>query len=1016
MAAVAAHAQKTPVWKDPAVNQVNREARRAAFFAFEDADKAKVNDKTKSGRYLSMEGKWKFCFVKDHNLAPKDFFAVKYDDSKWVDFPVPGLFEIEGYGDKIYKNVGYSWGTTFDTNPPFIGETNNYTGSYRRTFDLPSDWSGQEVYFHVGSATSNLAVWVNGKYVGYSEDSKVAAEFNITKYLKKGQNLIAMQVMRWCDGSYLEDQDFWRFTGIAREVYLYARPKAHIEDFTVNQDYIGGKGVLNVDVNAPKGTTVEQLLTDNSGKEVDLASVKPWTAETPNLYNLFITLKKGNTVLEVIKQRVGFRHIEIKGGQLLVNGQPILIKGADRHELDPDGGYIVSVERMIEDIKIMKQLNINAVRTCHYPDDPRWYDLCDEYGIYLTAEANIESHGMGYGEHTLAKRADFEKMHMERNEANVKAFKNHPSIIVWSLGNEAGFGPNFEKCYTWIKDYDKTRPVQYERAPYEGGYTDITCPMYADYNWCERYCKGNNPRPLIQCEYAHAMGNSMGGFKEYWDMIRKEPKYQGGYIWDFVDQGMRDKSPITGRTIFTYGGDYGEYPASDYNFNCNGIIAPDRRLNPHAYEVGYYYQNIWVTDKGLKDGKFEVYNENFFKTLDDIELEWFVGGAGDHHHDNPGRPAGMTFGHGGKIDISGIQPQQRKLITDEQLKQTVQRVLSHHGEDSEVFVIFQFKSKNGAPLIDKGQVLARQQFALNEYKFPELKTAEGTNVTKEETNTYIKLMANGTDFSVGKRSGLIDYLNVDGQRMLQFRESITPEFWRAPTDNDYGAGLQRRFATWKNPQMRLKSCNVNGNSIVANFDMPDQKATLTMTYTLTNEGEVIIREQLSTDKEARISNMFRYGMQLQMPKQYDRIEYYGRGPIENYCDRNSSEFIGVYNNKVQDEYFEYVRPQESGNHTDVRWFRVLNADGSGLEFYSNAPMEASAMPYTMDQLDDGMNKDKAWGHHSGDLVPAGKTQVFIQQRQFGLGCVNSWGAWPLDEYRISYGDKDFTFAIKPLRK
>ena len=1016
MAAVAAHAQKTPVWKDPAVNQVNRETRRAAFFAFEDADKAKVNDKTKSARYLSMEGKWKFCFVKDHNLAPKDFFAVKYDDSKWVDFPVPGLFEIEGYGDKIYKNVGYSWGTTFDTNPPFIGETNNYTGSYRRTFDLPSDWSGQEVYFHVGSATSNLAVWVNGKYVGYSEDSKVAAEFNITKYLKKGQNLIAMQVMRWCDGSYLEDQDFWRFTGIAREVYLYARPKAHIEDFTVNQDYIGGKGVLNVDVNAPKGTTVEQLLTDNSGKEVDLASVKPWTAETPNLYNLFITLKKGNTVLEVIKQRVGFRHIEIKGGQLLVNGQPILIKGADRHELDPDGGYIVSVERMIEDIKIMKQLNINAVRTCHYPDDPRWYDLCDEYGIYLTAEANIESHGMGYGEHTLAKRADFEKMHMERNEANVKAFKNHPSIIVWSLGNEAGFGPNFEKCYTWIKDYDKTRPVQYERAPYEGGYTDITCPMYADYNWCERYCKGNNPRPLIQCEYAHAMGNSMGGFKEYWDMIRKEPKYQGGYIWDFVDQGMRDKSPITGRTIFTYGGDYGEYPASDYNFNCNGIIAPDRRLNPHAYEVGYYYQNIWVTDKGLKDGKFEVYNENFFKTLDDIELEWFVGGAGDHHHDNPGRPAGMTFGHGGKIDISGIQPQQRKLITDEQLKQTVQRVLSHHGEDSEVFVIFQFKSKNGAPLIDKGQVLARQQFALNEYKFPELKTAEGTNVTKEETNTYIKLMANGTDFSVGKRSGLIDYLNVDGQRMLQFRESITPEFWRAPTDNDYGAGLQRRFATWKNPQMRLKSCNVNGNSIVANFDMPDQKATLTMTYTLTNEGEVIIREQLSTDKEAKVSNMFRYGMQLQMPKQYDRIEYYGRGPIENYCDRNSSEFIGVYNNKVQDEYFEYVRPQESGNHTDVRWFRVLNADGSGLEFYSNAPMEASAMPYTMDQLDDGMNKDKAWGHHSGDLVPAGKTQVFIQQRQFGLGCVNSWGAWPLDEYRISYGDKDFTFAIKPLRK
>ena len=1014
VASVAVYAQKTPVWKDPAVNQVNREARRAHFFAFEDADKAKANDKTKSSRYLSMEGKWRFNFVKDHNLAPTDFYSLKFDDSKWVDFPVPGLFEIEGYGDKTYKNAGYAWCTTFDNNPPYIGETNNYTGSYRRTFELPSDWNGQEVYFHVGSATSNLSLWVNGKYVGYSEDSKVAAEFDITKYLKKGTNLIAMQVMRWCDGSWLEDQDFWRFTGIAREVYLYARPKVHIEDITINQDYVDGKGVLSVDVDAPKGTTVEQLLTDNSGKEVDLASVKPWTAETPNLYNLYITLKKGNTVLEVIKQRVGFRHIEIKGGQLLINGQPILIKGADRHELDPDGGYIVSMDRMIQDIRIMKQLNINAVRTCHYPDDPRWYDLCDEYGIYLTAEANLESHGMGYGEETLAKRNDFELMHLERNEANVKAFKNHPSIIVWSLGNEAGFGPNFEKCYKWIKEYDPTRPVQYERAPYDGGYTDITCPMYADYGWCQRYCKGNNPRPLIQCEYAHAMGNSMGGFKEYWDMIRSEPKYQGGYIWDFVDQGMRDKSPITGRTIFTYGGDYGEYPASDYNFNCNGIIAPDRRLNPHAYEVGYYYQNIWVTDKGLKDGKFEIYNENFFKTLDDMELEWFVGGAGASHHESSGRPAGMTFGHGGTIDISGIQPQQRKVITDQQMQQTISRVLGHHG-DQELFVIFQFKSKNGAPLIDKGQVLARQQFCLNAYKFPELKVADGTSVTKEETNTYIKLTANGTDFSVGKHSGLIDYLNVDGKRMLQFRESITPEFWRAPTDNDYGAGLQRRFQTWKNPQRKLKSFTVGDNSVVATFDLADQKATLTMTYTLTADGEVIIREQLTADNEAKVSDMFRYGMQLQMPKQYDRIEYYGRGPAENYIDRNSSEFIGVYNNKVQDEYFEYVRPQESGNHTDIRWFRVLDAQGNGLQFYSNAPMEASALPYTIDQLDDGMHKDKAWGRHSGDLIPAGKTQVIVQQRQFGLGCVNSWGAWPRDEYRLGYGDKDFTFAIKPIR-
>ena len=1025
-------ADKTPVWGDPAVNQVNREARHAHFFAFENEEKAK-GDKTQSERFLSMEGMWKFNFVKNHQDAPKDFFGLKYDDSKWGDFPVPGLFELNGYGDKIYKNAGYAWCTTFKNDPPKIGETNNYTGSYRRTFDLPANWKGQEVYFHVGSATSNLAVWVNGKYVGYSEDSKVAAEFNITKYLKPGKNLIAMQIMRWCDGSYVEDQDFWRFTGIAREVYLFARPKVHIEDITVTTDFVGESGKINIQLTAPsakgkkftvklycpdgkEAQQVTPLVIKNDGKgeaEAMIPNPQKWTAETPNLYTAMISLYDGDKLVESIRQRIGIRKVEIKGGQLLVNGQPILIKGADRHELDPDGGYIVSVERMIQDIKIMKQLNINAVRTCHYPDDPRWYDLCDEYGIYLTAEANLESHGMGYGDGTLAKRADFEQMHLERNEANVKSFKNHPSIIVWSLGNEAGFGPNFEKCYTWIKQYDKTRPVQYERAPYDGGFTDITCPMYADYNWCENYCKGNNPRPLIQCEYAHAMGNSMGGFKEYWDLIRKEPKYQGGYIWDFVDQGMRDKSQITGKEIFTFGGDYGRYPASDYNFNCNGIIAPDRRLNPHAYEVRYYYQSIWVTEKNFKEGQFEIYNENFFKTLDDLELEWFVGGAaGGHHHDGS-RPEGMTFGHGGTIDISGIAPQQRKVITDEKMKQTIERVLGHHG-DQEIFVVFNFKSKEAQPLIEKGQVMARQQFALSSYQFPEIK-AEEAKVAKEETESYVMLESGGTALTIGKWSGWIDYLDVDGEPMLIDRESITPEFWRAPTDNDYGAGMQRRFGVWKNPQMRLKDLDVDDNQVKAKFEMPDVKATLTMTYTLTADGEVIVRQQLTADKEAKVPNLFRYGMQLQMPRQYDEVEYYGRGPVENYIDRNSSEFIGLYNNKVKDEYFPYVRPQESGNHTDVRWFRVKNASGKGLEFYSNAPMEASALDYLLADLDDGPNKDKKIGHHSGDLIERPLTQVHIQQRQMGLGCVNSWGAWPRQEYLLPYKDYDFTFVIKPLK-
>ena len=995
-------ADKTPVWKDPSVNQVNREPRRAHFFAFENLDKAR-GDKSASARYLSMEGMWKFCFVRNHQDAPKDFYALKYDDSKWVDFPVPGLFEINGYGDKTYKNMGYAWCTTFENNPPYIGETNNYTGSYRRTFDLPADWKGQEVFFHVGSATSNLFLWVNGRYVGYSEDAKVAAEFNITKYLKPGRNLIAMQVMRWCDGSYLEDQDFWRFTGIAREVYLYATPKVHIQDITIGQDYADGKGLLDVDVKVAGGKAdVEATLYDADGNKVTeglkatVENVKPWTAETPYLYMLELQLKQGNKVLEVVRKQVGFRHIEISGGQLLVNGQPILIKGADRHELDPDGGYVVSVERMIQDIRIMKQLNINAVRTCHYPDDPRWYDLCDEYGIYLTAESNLESHGMGYKEKTLAKNEAFAKMHIERQEGNVITYKNHPSIIVWSLGNEAGYGPNFERAYDWVKAYDKTRPCQFEQAR-QNGKTDIFCPMYLGYEDCVKYAQGDNPRPLIQCEYAHAMGNSMGGFKEYWDIIRKYPKYQGGYIWDFVDQGLRDKSAITGKEIFTYGGDYGRYPASDYNFNCNGIIAPDRRLNPHAYEVGYYYQNVWITEKNLKEGQFEVYNENFFKSLDDLELVWTI------------------RRHSGTIDVSGIAPQQRKLITDAELKATVARVLEHH-PDAEILVNFEFRSREAQPLIDKGQVLARQQFCIQPYQFPVLSDDVKTpGITKEETVSYLKLTAAGTTLTIGKWSGLIDYLDVDGKPMLLDRHSILPEFWRAPTDNDYGARFQERFAVWKSPEMKLKELDVEDNGAEATFELPAVKATLKLTYTLTAEGEVIIRQQLDADDEAKVAPMFRYGMQLQMPQAYNSVKYYGRGPVENYCDRHDSEFLGVYEAKVADEYFPYVRPQESGNHTDVRWFRVLDAEGRGLEFYAGAPIEVSALNYLTEDLDDGPVKDKVIGRHSGDLVERPLTQVHIQQRQMGLGCVNSWGAWPREEYMLPYRDYDFTYVIKPVR-
>lgn len=1028
LAVLSAEAQKDkPWWLDPEVNEVNTMAPRAAFFAYETENLAKADQKARSERYLSLEGKWKFNFSKDHDKAPRDFYSLKYDDSQWTDFPVPGILELNGYGDAIYSNNGYPWRTQFRPEPPFVEERNNYTGSYRKMVTVPADWKGERIYLHVGSATSNLMVWVNGKFVGYSEDSKVSAEFDLTKYLTPGkENLIAMQVMRWCDGSYLEDQDFWRFTGIAREVYLYARPQAHIADLFITPDLVNNyqDGTLEVKLNAvgAKGETVMFSLKDKEGKEVAAQTAKvggngevkvnfnvknplKWTAETPNLYTLYTTLMDGKQVAEVVPQRVGFRKVEIKNAQVLVNGQPVLFKGANRHELDPVTGYVVSMDRMLEDIRVMKELNINAVRTCHYPNDPRWYELCDIYGIYMVAEANIESHGMGYGDKTLAKEPTYEKAHLERNESNIKIYKNHPSIIFWSVGNEAGYGPNFEKAYDLVKAYDPSRPCQYEQAG-QNGKTDIFCPMYYDYGGCEWYAKGDNPRPLIQCEYAHAMGNSMGGFKEYWDMVRKYPKYQGGFIWDFVDQGLRVKNK-QGKTIYAYGGDFGRYPTSDHNFNCNGIINPDRKPNPHANEVRYYYQNIWATAKNLKAGEVEVYNENFFKSLDDVELQW-------------------TLESEGKVLANGrsaldIPAQQKRVVKLDgySLPADVK---------GEVVLNLDFVLKKAEPMLDAGYAVAREQFVVNPYTFPTMESVlavtsgkyDTRKVEKEEKVAWVTLSAGNTSVTFNHWNGWIDYLDVDGKPMLEEGYAITPDFWRAPTDNDYGAGTQRKLHAWKNPEMKMKSFKVVENEGKAEkgvevvYDMPSVEATLTMTYTLTPAGELVVNEAMTVNKDAKHKpELMRYGMQLVMPKAYNMLTYYGKGPGENYIDRNNGDRLGVYDAKVADQYWGYVRPQESGNKTEVRYWQVKDENGKGLEFYSFAPMECSTLNYLASDLDDGWDKN-AHQSHSGDLTPRDFSVVKLAARQRGLACVNSWGAIPLEQYRMPYQDYSFTYVIRPL--
>lgn len=1013
----AIQAQSFNEWKDPEVNSANRSAMHTNYFAFASADEAKAGIKENSANFMTLNGLWKFNWVRHADARPTDFYQTNFNDKGWDDLQVPGVWELNGYGDPIYVNVGYAWRSQFKNNPPLVPTENNHVGSYRKEIILPADWKGKEIFAHFGSVTSNMYLWVNGRYVGYSEDSKLEAEFNLTNYLKPGKNVIAFQVFRWCDGSYLEDQDFFRYSGVGRDCYLYARDKKYIQDIRLTPDLDSQykDGTLNIAVDLKGSGTVALDLTDTQGNSVATADLKgsgklnttlsisnpaKWTAETPNLYTLTATLKNGNNVVEVIPVKVGFRKIELKGGQILVNGQPVLFKGADRHEMDPDGGYVVSLERMLQDIKVMKELNINAVRTCHYPDDNRWYDLCDQYGLYVVAEANVESHGMGYGDQTLAKNPSYAKAHMERNQRNVQRGYNHPSIIFWSLGNEAGMGPNFEKCYTWIKNEDKTRAVQYEQAG-TSEFTDIFCPMYYDYDACIKYSEGDIQKPLIQCEYAHAMGNSQGGFKEYWDIIRKYPNLQGGFIWDFVDQSVRWKGK-NGVEIYAYGGDFNRFDASDNNFCDNGLISPDRNPNPHMHEVSYFYQNIWTTPADLSKGEVNVYNENFFRDLSAYYMEWEV------------LKGGKAI-RSGRVDNLNVAPQQTAKIKLD---------LGKTCQCTEWLLNVSYKLKNHEGLLAAGHTVAKDQLTLNPYKAPamELKNVETTNVAivtpQIIDNQRNYLIVKGENFTVefNKANGYLSKYDVNGLEMIKEGAALTPNFWRAPTDNDMGAGLQHRFAVWKNPGLklvRLASTTVDNQvQVTAEYDMKAVSAKLYLEYVINNQGAVKVTQKMTADKNAKVSPMFRFGMQMQMPKNFNTIEFYGRGPVENYSDRNHSTDLGIYRQSVDEQFYSYIRPQETGNKTDIRWWKQLNAGGNGVKIVAEAPFSASALHYTIESLDDGAQKDQ---RHSPEVKKANLTNLCIDKAQMGLGCVNSWGTIALPKYQLPYGDYEFTFILSPVK-
>ena len=1006
-------------WKNPEINAVNRAPMHTNYFAYSSSEEAAKADKENSSNFMTLNGIWKFNWVKNADARPTDFYRTDYNDKGWGQMKVPGVWEMNGYGDPIYVNVGYAWRSQYKNNPPYVPIEKNHVGSYRKEIIIPAEWSEKEIFAHFGSVTSNMYLWVNGKYVGYSEDSKLEAEFNLTKYLKPGKNLIAFQVFRWCDGTYLEDQDFFRYSGVGRNCYLYSRNKKYIQDIRVTPDLDSNytNGTLNVALNLNGSGTVELNLTDPAGKSVataqvngngqksvvmDVSNPEKWTAETPNLYTLTATLKNGSNTLEVIPVKVGFRKIELKGGQILVNGQPVLFKGADRHEMDPDGGYVVSRERMLQDILRMKQLNINAVRTCHYPDDNLWYDLCDQYGIYVVAEANIESHGMGYGKETLAKNPSYKKAHMERNQRNVQRGYNHPSIIFWSLGNEAGYGPNFEQCYTWIKNEDKTRAVQYEQAG-TNEFTDIFCPMYYDYDACKKYSEGNIDKPLIQCEYAHAMGNSQGGFKEYWDLIRKYPKYQGGFIWDFVDQSNHWKNK-DGIDIYGYGGDFNKYDASDNNFNDNGLISPDRRPNPHAHEVGYFYQSIWTTPGDLSKGEIKVYNENFFRDLSAYYMEWQLLANGEVMQT-------------GVVQDLNVAPQQTATL---KLNLNTEKICPC----KELLLNVTYKLKAAETLMPAGSTVAYDQLTIRPYtaKALELKNQKASNldivvpVIKDNDHNY--LIVEGENFIIefNKHNGYLSRYEADGMQLLNPGAQLTPNFWRAPTDNDYGAGLQHRYAVWKNPGLKLTSLKQsieNEQAIVqAEYEMKAVKGKLFLTYVINNEGAVKVTQKMEAGKEEKVSDMFRFGMQMQMPENFNEVEYYGRGPVENYADRNHSTLIGKYRQTVAEQFYPYIRPQETGTKTDLRWWRVLNISGNGLQFVGDAPFSASALNYSIESLDDGVQKDQ---RHSPEVAKAPFTNLCIDKVQMGLGCVNSWGTLPLEKYRVPYQDYEFSFILTPVR-
>lgn len=1070
---LSAVAQTMTEWKDMNVNEVNRLSPHTPAFPFENLDAASMC-RTESSRYLSIDGEWRFFWTENAtDTIPSGFYEPQFDDKDWGWMKVPGMWELQkgpdgklpserqqkdAYGVPVYVNMGFAWHRQYKNNPPMPPTEKNHVGIYRRNIIVPQAWcaaaktktngrsnagktetkagngDGKQVILHLGGVSSCVYVWMNGAFVGYAEDSKVAAEFDVTPFVKAGVNQITMKVYRWCDGSYCEDQDAWRLTGISRHSFLYARDAAtHIDNLQLTA---GADGLLRIAAQVTGKASITYTLRDKDGNavaektavtdgtdrpnitEMRIDKPKLWSAETPYLYRLTAEVKNagekkkrnagdGETT-EVLTQNVGFRTVEMKDGQMLVNGKPIYIKGVDRHEIDPDGGYVVSEERMRGDIRRLKEFNFNAVRTSHYPNDPLWYDLCDEYGIYLCAEANQESHAFGFnkpkeGKTNPAATPLFAKQIMERNQHNVLAHFNHPSIITWSMGNETVDSENFTAVYKWIKETDTSRPIQWHPTR-EGDNTDIFCPMYLSQKGAKDYAADPAKRkPLIQCEYSHAMGNSSGGFKEYWDLVRQYPRYQGGYIWDFADQALR-----VAPNKYRYGGDYDPTDPSDNNFNCNGVFMPDRTPSPQAYEVKHQQQNIWSRAIDLKAGRISVFNENFFRPLDNIGLHWQL------MHDG-------TVAQEGDINIAALDIQPHK-------EATVTIPYQLYDLDGEVILNLSYRLTDDEPMLKAGHEVACQQLRISDYNYgANIATVvpEG-DLTKVERKLLKKLQKQAAQMAKGKTVKMHEAVPA-----ALAMENIRPNFWRAVTDNDMGAGLHNSRAVWKNQTVKLtQSAIADGKalffdkkekvSIMKNiYDMPEVNATLTMTYTTYPGGIVeLLMHFAPKSAGADMPNMMRFGVRGDLSFTAQQLAFYGRGPQENYSDRNSGARLGVYRQTVDEQFFPYMRPQATGTKTDVRWIEIGN-----YRIMSDRPLSFSALNYTREELDEtcvaeptGQDKGKdKHQRHPYDLKKADHVELSIDLAEAGVGGINSWSkdAECLPQYRIPYGEKTLRLFFIP---